>query len=408
LEIEGRVKSSRLETPPMVQIEIPLKLTVDLHDLQNKKLPVQELASALKGVDAIILGKVLEGIDATIVSSMQKGYGENEYHKHQKEERTIVTQLGKTTFSVTRLRDKSTGRTFCPLYSIVEFDERRIYQRDVAAMAVDFALSMSYRDSRQRLERITESPSHSTIWRMQELGMEAESFEFGYDSFVSADGTKLHAQRSRKLEVRVIAGESVAVGINESYEKMKEEHDIRAIAVGDADKDLNCFEERQIDLIHVWREVNYKLWEHEVDLETRKRYVREVKGILLRLKNSLDKLSKEKIEEVEKALNEFVKEMESKGYWRVVRFFKKHMKSILLFAYKRLEGISIPWHNNWMERLMGEIAKRMKNKWMSWSARGAKNLLNLLLRRYAEKEKYESFIAKLIGKNYKVEVKFQV
>jgi len=29
--------------------------------------------------------------------------------------------------------------------------------------------------------------------------------------------------------------------------------------------------------------------------------------------------------------------------------------------------------HDWMERLMGEIAKSVKNKWMSWSARGAKN-----------------------------------
>jgi len=55
----------------------------------------------------------------------------------------------------------------------------------------------------------------------------------------------------------------------------------------------------------------------------------------------------------------------------------------------------------------GGISKRMKNKWMSWSARGAKNLLNLLLRRYAEREKYESFIRELVGKSYMVEVKFQ-
>lgn len=360
----------------------------------------------MKGIDAVILGKVLEEIDSTVVSSMQKGYGENEYHKHQKEERTIVTQLGKTTFSLTRLRDKSTGRTFCPLYSFIEFDERRIYQRDVAAMAIDYALSMSYRDSKQRLERTTESPSHSTIWRrMQELGMLESEFE--YDDFVSADGTKLHASKG-KLEVKVIDGESVIDGVNESYEKMKEERDIKAIVIGDADRDLSCFEERQIDLIHVWREVNYKLWQHGVDLETRKQYVNEVKGILLRLKNSLDNDLEGRIKGTEKALSEFAKEMEEKGYLRVSRFFKKHMKSILLFAYKKLKGISIPWHNNWMERLMGEISKRMKNKWMSWSAKGAKNLLNLLLRRYAEKEKYESFIAKLIGKNYEVEVKFQV
>ncbi|AIG96958.1 hypothetical protein [Archaeoglobus fulgidus] len=57
---------------------------------------------------------------------------------------------------------------------------------------------------------------------------------------------------------------------------------------------------------------------------------------------------------------------------------------------------------------MGEIAKRMKNKWMSWSERGAKNLLNLLLRRYVERERYESFIGEMVGKGCMVEVKFQV
>jgi len=57
---------------------------------------------------------------------------------------------------------------------------------------------------------------------------------------------------------------------------------------------------------------------------------------------------------------------------------------------------------------MGEIAKRMKNRWMSWSKRGAKNLLNLLLRRYAERERYESFVGEMVGKGYMVEVEFQV
>ena len=93
---------------------------------------------------------------------------------------------------------------------------------------------MSYRDSRQRLERLTESPSHLTIWRrVQELGKQMNS-EFVYESFVSADGTKLHVNPksgSGKLEVSIIAGESVIVGVNEGY----------------------------------------KLWQHNVDIETRRR-----------------------------------------------------------------------------------------------------------------------------------------
>ena len=78
----------------------------------------------------------------------------------------------------------------------------------------------------------------------------------------------------------------------------------------------------------------------------------------------------------------------------VSRFFRKHMKNILLFAYKELEGIKIPWHNNWMERLMGEIAKRMK--WMKWSERGAENLGNLLMKMRFERGSYESFLVEVM------------
>ena len=176
--------------------------------------------------------------------------------------------------------------------------------------------------------------------------------------YFAEDYTKLHSWRG-KIELTIFEGENVVARVNREEKTEKELSGL--IALGDADRRLS-FEERQIDLIHVWREVNTAR-QHKVDLETRRQYVNEVKGILLRLKNSLDKPDLEsRIERAEKALSEFADEMEEKGYWRVSRFFRKHMKNILFFAYKKLEGILIPWHNNKMERKMGEIAKRMKNK----------------------------------------------
>ncbi|RLI87104.1 MAG: hypothetical protein DRO98_04480 [Archaeoglobales archaeon] len=55
-----------------LQIEIPLQVTIDIPE--NKKIPIQELTSALKGIEAAIL-RVLEEIDSVLISSMQKGYG---------------------------------------------------------------------------------------------------------------------------------------------------------------------------------------------------------------------------------------------------------------------------------------------------------------------------------------------
>jgi len=47
---------------------------------------------------------------------------------------------------------------------------------------------------------------------------------------------------------------------------------------------------------------------------------------------------------------------------------------------------------------MGEIAKRMKNKWMSWSANGAKNLASLVMKKVCERSYYESFLEKIMKK----------
>ena len=124
-----------------------------------------------------------------------------------------------------------------------------------------------------------------------------------------------------------------------------------------------------------------------------------MKKILLSLKNSLEKEDLvEKIKETEKSIKEFAEEMEDKGFWKVSKFLRNYTKDILLFAYKKLRGINIPWHNNRMERRMGEIAKRMKNKWMSWSANGAKNLASLVMKKVCERSYYESFLEKIMKK----------
>ena len=79
-----------------------------------------------------------------------------------------------------------------------------------------------------------------------------------------------------------------------------------------------------------------------------------MKKILLSLKNSLEKEDLvEKIKETEKSIKEFAEEMEDKGFWKVSKFLRNYTKDILLFAYKKLRGINIPWHNNRMERRMG-------------------------------------------------------
>jgi len=70
------------------------------------------------------------------------------------------------------------------------------------------------------------------------------------------------------------------------------------------------------------------------------------------------------------------------------KFIRNSANYMITFARLAMKQILIPYTNNLIERLMGEIAKRVKNKWMHWSTKGLENLLNILLFRYCSKERY--------------------
>jgi len=57
----------------------------------------------------------------------------------------------------------------------------------------------------------------------------------------------------------------------------------------------------------------------------------------------------------------------------------------------KTEGKNIPWNSNIIERLMGEIQKRCKHKWMRWTTQGQESILNLILTRYTNPQNYTEF-----------------
>jgi transposase-like protein len=64
---------------------------------------------------------------------------------------------------------------------------------------------------------------------------------------------------------------------------------------------------------------------------------------------------------------------------------------MVTFAKLALKNIQIPYTSNVIERLMGEISKRCKHKWMHWSTEGLENMLQIILVRYTNPQFYKQF-----------------
>ncbi len=387
-------KDGGLAPPGMpLELKIPaMTVSVDYH----KKVPITSFVGVAFEIGRKALKYMLEELNEMEVErycgkQYERG---SDYSRNGQRGRTIVTSLGEVALDLTRVRGKELS---IPLYDVVDFESKRKYQSDVKGISVDSAVKMTYRDSRDEVNRFTSSPSHQSIWRyVQEEADDLKESEVTYNTYFSTDDTKLHS-RGKKLKLTLVEGDNIEVRVNQEHEQIKKELNLDEIAIGDAAKELQCFDERQIDLLHVFTEVNHKLWEHGVDLNTRKWYVNEIRKTLLWLKNSLDKPDlKKRIDKASKRIRSFIKEMDRQGYWKAANFFTKYGRNILLFAYKKLQGIEIPWHNNHMERRMGEISKRMKNKWMTWTPKGAENMATLVTKRTCQRKTYEKFISRIM------------
>jgi hypothetical protein len=87
------------------------------------------------------------------------------------------------------------------------------------------------------------------------------------------------------------------------------------------------------------------------------------------------------------------------GLGSVARFVKNAANYMVTFARLAMKEVCIPMTNNLVERLMGEIGKRVKHKWMHWSTRGLENLLNILLARYCNKRVYSEMKERYLSAN---------
>jgi hypothetical protein len=89
---------------------------------------------------------------------------------------------------------------FRPVEDLIEFDDRKHYQQDISARAVDLATKLSYRDAASAGDGFEKIPSHDTIRRrVKTRGKKLSQFRSDRVSETEADtvipdGTKWHSQ----------------------------------------------------------------------------------------------------------------------------------------------------------------------------------------------------------------------
>jgi len=381
------------------------------------------------------LEKIQEDCLTRLCGPKYKRNNTSRYSRKGSRKRWIVTELGPVRIRLCRVRDKETGSWHAPLLGLLGLKTNQRYCPDVRQSCADLAVKVSYGDASETQQQAAGiSPARSSIHRfVQEAGPAMAQANKQYvqgqvkklkkgDGFVllQADGTRAHSStgRGRKNDARVVIAQGedgdkilLSSSVNRPWEEIS--HNLaglglpseRCVMVGDAEPDIRtsfqgCTAAYQLCLLHVARAVNFKLWRQKQEVPTRVRLslVRDLAGILFSLVRSVKKhllapdpaMLRRRIRQTLKALDSYVARLKAEGCVSAAGFVSRSVQEMVVFARLALEHVRIPYTVNLMERLMGEVAKRVKNRWAHWSEKGLNNLLTLLLVRYTNRNLYKS------------------
>ena len=425
-----------------MEIIVPLQVKVCFPE--DEIVPIENLVYMLKNlkIEAKILEQIINIANDDIVTNLcgeryTKKSGNESYVRAGTSARKPITSVGQLNIKVNRVKDISHNRIIKPVLEMIRFAGKQKYQPDIVMMSVDFAQKLSYRDTVEELTIVIPVvPSRMTINKqVMEFG---ESIEINPENasipVAMADGTKSHSQEPgiKQNDINIMIGVEdggktlLGVTVNQSWKALADHLETKetlseiAVIVSDGEPELraafaNETIQFQTDLIHGFRILGYKLWEdNTLDLKQRKKIINELKALLLSLKNVVmfhksepDRIG-EKINQVVDGLESLANRLKNMGCPRSAIFLNTFSNTLVTFARLSINGIDIPWNSNMIERLMGEISKRVKHKWMRWTTRGLEAILRLILVRYTSPWQYRAFRNEKMGHHYVSKMTFQL
>ena len=338
--------------------------------------------------------------------------------------RELVTGLGTIELRVVKVRSTIDGRICSPILDALGIRGRK-YALDVRMMCVDMASRLSYADASTEVENSTglsvpKRTIHSFLAEIAPKIAQANERDVrrSRSPVIIPDGTKVHGTGSKeKNEVNVVIGYDPANGskrllaasVNRSWEEVGERLAASRVMKGsmvmvsDADRSMNLGLQgdlaRQLDVVHAIKETLFKLWGEGMGKEERHRVSEGMKHALFTLVNSVRKhladgdkrRLRRRIEATLKKLYGISRKLKREGYRSAATFVAKNATLMVTFAKLALEGKIVPYTSNVIERLMGEVAKRCKDRWMHWSTEGLENMLHIILARYTNPKLYREF-----------------
>jgi len=365
------------------------------------------LIERVKGISREELAWLVEEQQEKLIQELcgPKYARNSEYRRGSSYFKTLTTGVGKIRFRVKRVIRRTDNAVKSPILEALDVKRKR-YSSDVRMKCVDFASKMSYQDASEEFEEATgvhvpKRTIHGFVQQIAPRLLEASRTATEAE-VVLGDSTEVRALNHREMNnVHVLlsgSGQMLALEVNSEWPTVKAD-----VLISDNEPGLTNAvqaERWQLCILHAIKYTLFALWGERMSRDDRAEVDSALKQTLFTLVNSTKKHLEDGDKEALRAridvtlreLYDMASRLREIGYPKASAFLEKHAKFMVTFAELALEeGITIPYTANAIERLMGEVSKRCKHKWMHWSTEGLKNILTTVLVRYTSRTLYRKF-----------------
>jgi hypothetical protein len=322
--------------------------------------------------------------------------------------RKLVTAVGTVNFRAQKVIDRADKTISTPILECLDIKRRR-YSRDLRMKLAEYASKMSYQDASVTFETATgihvpKRTIHRFVHEVAEPLLKANKPKDHSEEeteTLMGDSTEVRALGCREMNtVHILisdSGQLLHLDVNAEWPRCRAD-----TLVSDNEPGLtNAVDakNRQICILHALKYLLFTLWGDGMSKDDRLKVEAAVKQALFTLVKSTRKHLEDKdktrlqktIGKTLRALHKTAKQLNEDGYAKAAEFIKKNAKFMVTFAELALEDVRIPHTTNKIERLMGEVSKRCKHKWMHWSTQGLKDILTIILVRYTNEPLYNNF-----------------
>ena len=344
-------------------------------------------------------------------------------------DRNVRTSAGKIQFKWRRLRCRSCGKTTIPLRSFLGLDAYQSKSTELERIVVETISEQSYRRGSKHIKNIGQIPVPKSTAHRWVAASECDEIDPGNNTFglLLADGTGYKRRPDKAKGISNRGNMRIAFGVENTGQmtvlgawsekdwesiskeiqmKRKNEKPVAEMLVSDGEPGLMealgelCSNQQRCHW-HGVRDLNYAMWNDKVSLNERKKSMQEFAGIIgIELpKEDFERVSAsdktdllKTVEEAKKKVNTMRERMERKGYAQAAVCVRNISRHLFQYVHRWIKtGIVTPRVASWIERVMREIARRLKRIAFGWSEKGAAKMTRIVMKRFISAAAWEEY-----------------